>query len=132
MLGAVMFGHEQMQAAIHAINDLVAAAGAPRWNWQPPSGDETVAGERTGLAPSPEDEAMARELFARIDAEMAALPPAQRRALWLREIDGLDYQAIADAMAQPVNTVKSHIHRARETISARLRPLLAPSRHRRW
>jgi polyribonucleotide nucleotidyltransferase len=43
MLGAVMFGHEQMQAAIHAINDLVAAAGAPRWNWQPPSGDEMLA-----------------------------------------------------------------------------------------
>ncbi len=43
MLGAVMFGHEQMQAAIHAINDLVATAGAPRWNWQPPAGDEMLA-----------------------------------------------------------------------------------------
>ena len=43
MLGAVMFGHEQMQAAIHAINDLVATAGAPRWNWRPPAGDEMLA-----------------------------------------------------------------------------------------
>jgi polyribonucleotide nucleotidyltransferase len=36
MLGAVMFGHEQMQIAIKAINELKAEAGKPAWNWQPP------------------------------------------------------------------------------------------------
>ncbi len=35
MLGAVMFGHEQMQTAIRAINELVREAGKPKWNWQP-------------------------------------------------------------------------------------------------
>jgi polyribonucleotide nucleotidyltransferase len=35
MLGAVVFGHEQMQIAIRNINDLVKAAGKPRWNWAP-------------------------------------------------------------------------------------------------
>ncbi len=35
MLGAVLFGHEQMQAAITAINELVAEAGKPKWVWQP-------------------------------------------------------------------------------------------------
>jgi polyribonucleotide nucleotidyltransferase len=35
MLGAVMFGHEQMQVAIKAINELKAEAGKPAWNWQP-------------------------------------------------------------------------------------------------
>ena len=35
MLGAVMFGHEQMQAAIKAINELVAAAGKPKWQFTP-------------------------------------------------------------------------------------------------
>lgn len=34
MLGAVVFGHEQMQIAIKAINELVAEAGKPRWDWQ--------------------------------------------------------------------------------------------------
>ena len=43
MLGAVVFGHEQMQVAIRAILDLVAEAGAPRWNWQPPASDEMLA-----------------------------------------------------------------------------------------
>jgi len=35
MLGSVVFGHEQMQIAIRAIRELVAAAGKPRWNWKP-------------------------------------------------------------------------------------------------
>ncbi|MCC2657239.1 MAG: polyribonucleotide nucleotidyltransferase [Panacagrimonas sp.] len=35
MLGAVLFGHEQMQTAIRAINELVAVAGKPKWDWKP-------------------------------------------------------------------------------------------------
>jgi polyribonucleotide nucleotidyltransferase len=35
MLGSVVFGHQQMQAAIRAIRELAAEAGKPRWNWQP-------------------------------------------------------------------------------------------------
>ncbi len=37
MLGAVMFGHEQMQVAIEAIKELKAEAGKPAWDWQPPA-----------------------------------------------------------------------------------------------
>ena len=85
-----------------------------------------------GSAPSPEEEAMAHQLFERIDAEVAALPDVQRRALLMREIDGLEYKAIAASLGQPVNTVKSHIFRARDAIADRVRPLLAPTRDRRW
>ncbi len=35
MLGAVLFAHQEMQAVIQAINELVAEAGKPRWDWQP-------------------------------------------------------------------------------------------------
>ena len=35
MLGAVVYGHEQMQVAIRAIRELAAQAAKPRWNWQP-------------------------------------------------------------------------------------------------
>ncbi len=35
MLGAVLFGHQQMQVAITAINELVAEVGKPKWSWQP-------------------------------------------------------------------------------------------------
>jgi polyribonucleotide nucleotidyltransferase len=35
MLGSVVFGHQQMQVAIQAINELVKLAGKPRWEWKP-------------------------------------------------------------------------------------------------
>ncbi|GGA77070.1 polyribonucleotide nucleotidyltransferase [Arenimonas soli] len=36
MLGAVMFGHQQMQVAINAINELVAEVGVKHWDWKAP------------------------------------------------------------------------------------------------
>lgn len=42
MLGAVLFGHQEMQVAISAINELVAEAGKPRWDWQPPEENMTL------------------------------------------------------------------------------------------
>lgn len=50
MLGAVVFGHEQMQAAINAINELVEVAGKPEWNWQPPAKDEALIAKVAELA----------------------------------------------------------------------------------
>ncbi len=43
MLGAVMFGHEQLQAAIVAINELAAEASKPSWDWQGPAEDTDLA-----------------------------------------------------------------------------------------
>jgi len=48
MLGAVMFGHREMQVAIDAINELVAESGKTKWDWQPPAKDESLIGEITG------------------------------------------------------------------------------------
>ncbi|MBV9697495.1 MAG: polyribonucleotide nucleotidyltransferase [Gammaproteobacteria bacterium] len=42
MLGAVVFGHEQMQTAIRAIRELAAEAGKPRWKWEPPAASAEV------------------------------------------------------------------------------------------
>ena len=42
MLNAVMFGHKQMQVAIEAIHALVAEAGKPAWDWQPPAKNEQL------------------------------------------------------------------------------------------
>ena len=86
MLGAVMFGHEQMQAAIHAINDLVATAGAPRWNWRPPAGDEMLAQATRAAAETALIEAYqmpeklarqqrVREIHERLTAQLTAQEP---------------------------------------------------------
>src|SRR5690606_16614970 len=42
MLGGVVYGHEQMQVVINAIHDLVAEAGKPEWDWQPPERNEAL------------------------------------------------------------------------------------------
>ncbi len=42
MLGAVMFGHEQMQIVIQAIRDLAREAGTKPWDWQPPARDTAL------------------------------------------------------------------------------------------
>jgi polyribonucleotide nucleotidyltransferase len=43
MLGAVMYGHEQMQVAIDAISELAAEVGKPAWDWEAPAEDEALA-----------------------------------------------------------------------------------------
>ncbi len=52
MLGAVMFGHEQMQAAIDAINELAAEAAKPAWDWEPQPENEALANAVAELAES--------------------------------------------------------------------------------
>lgn len=42
MLGAVVYGHEQMQAAITAINEMAAEVGNPAWEWTAPEADQTL------------------------------------------------------------------------------------------
>ncbi len=50
MLGAVVFGHEQMQAAINAIHELVRDAGKPAWDWKPAPKNETLMAKLVQLA----------------------------------------------------------------------------------
>jgi polyribonucleotide nucleotidyltransferase len=50
MLGAVVYGHEQMQTAIAAIDELVAEGGKPEWNWQPPARNEALIARINELA----------------------------------------------------------------------------------
>lgn len=96
-------------------------------------GDET---SRPGNEPineeTPETVLAAREIAAAVNAAMEALPEDLRQAVSLREIEGLSYEEIALAMACPIGTVRSRIFRAREAISARVRPLLQNQMGKRW
>ena len=69
MLGAVMFGHEQMQVVIQAINEMADAAGAPAWDWVAPAKDEALIAKIADLAKTPLQQAYAiRSKQARTDA----------------------------------------------------------------
>ena len=63
--------------------------------------------------PSPEDFAVRHEIGEKIKKALAALPPDQRLAVILRDIEGLDYQEIARVTGSSLGTVKSRINRGR-------------------
>ncbi len=50
MLGAVMFGHEQMQSVIKAIQEFAAEVGTEPWDWQPPAKNEKLHSDVAALA----------------------------------------------------------------------------------
>jgi len=50
MLGAVVFGHQQQQAVIDAIHELVEQAGKPLWDWQPAPKDQAMIEKVTAVA----------------------------------------------------------------------------------
>ncbi|MDE1546868.1 polyribonucleotide nucleotidyltransferase [Dechloromonas agitata] len=57
MLGAVVFGHTEMQKAINAINELVEEAGKPEWEWQAPAKDEALVARLKDLVGAKLEEA---------------------------------------------------------------------------
>ena len=81
---------------------------------------------------TPETVLAAQEIAAAVNAAMEALPEDLRQAVTLREIEGLSYEEIAEAMNCPIGTVRSRIFRAREAISTRVRPLLEKQSGKRW
>ena len=81
---------------------------------------------------TPETVLAAQEIAVAVNAAMEALPADLREAVTLREIEGLSYEEIAQAMDCPIGTVRSRIFRAREAISARVRPMLENQSGKRW
>jgi len=83
MLGAVMFGHEQFQVVIQAINEMVEAVGAPAWDWVAPAKDEALIAQIAALAEADLQQAYAirskqertQALAAIHDKVMAAVSP---------------------------------------------------------
>ena len=57
MLGAIVYGHDQMQIAINAIQEMVREAGKPEWDWQAAPKDEPLIAKVTALAEAPLREA---------------------------------------------------------------------------
>jgi len=95
--------------------------------------DETssVENELTS-SETPETVLAAKEIAAAVNSAMEALPEELRQAITLREIEGLSYEEISEAMDCPIGTVRSRIFRAREAISSKVKPLLENQTGKRW
>jgi RNA polymerase sigma-70 factor (ECF subfamily) len=75
-------------------------------------------------ADTPEGVLLTEEIRTVVERAMEQLPEDLRTAIVLRELEGLSYEEIAEAMDCPVGTVRSRIFRAREAIDKKLKPLL--------
>ncbi|WP_426147386.1 RNA polymerase sigma factor RpoE [Polaromonas sp. DSR2-3-2] len=95
--------------------------------------DETSRVENELTSPeTPEAVLASKEIANIINQAMQDLPEELREAITLREIEGLSYEEISEAMNCPIGTVRSRIFRAREAISAKVRPLLENQTGKRW
>ncbi|MFO7306485.1 MAG: RNA polymerase sigma factor RpoE [Gammaproteobacteria bacterium] len=75
-------------------------------------------------AETPEGVLLTDEIRDTVEQAIQQLPDDLRTAIILRELEGLSYEEIAQAMDCPVGTVRSRIFRAREAIDKKLKPLL--------
>ena len=95
MLGAVVYGHEQMQVVINAINELVEEAGKPEWDWAPAAKDEDLVAKLNALV-----EADLQEAF--------RIANKQARTLRIREISNKAVEVLtAGDNAPDANTINN-------------------------
>ena len=100
MLGAVVFGHEQMQSAINSINELVEAAGKPEWDWKPPAKDEALISRIADLAEGP-----LRDAYRLTQKQLRTAKVNEIRSSLIAQLT----TALEDgALAPDVNTIKNH------------------------
>ncbi|GIX36122.1 MAG: RNA polymerase sigma factor RpoE [Lysobacteraceae bacterium] len=118
--------------AINTAKNWLVAQGR-----RPPTDDIDAAdavqyesGTRLRDVDTPEHELLRQEIERTVAETVEALPEELRMAITLREVDGLSYEEIAEAMGCPIGTVRSRIFRAREAIDQKLRPLLDHKRVR--
>ncbi len=86
--------------------------------------EQIDSGERLKDRESPESIALTEEIAHTVRKAIDALPDELKTAITLRELEGMSYEEIAEAMDCPIGTVRSRIFRAREAIDAKLAPLL--------
>ena len=105
-----------------------------------PTSTEVEAEDAEGLAEgeqlrdinTPESVLLSNEIAETVNSTIERLPEELRRAIQMREIEGMSYEDIAQAMDCPIGTVRSRIFRAREAIAEQLRPLLGTRKDKRW
>jgi RNA polymerase sigma-70 factor (ECF subfamily) len=81
---------------------------------------------------TPEHMMMSKQIADTVNSAMEKLPDDLRTAITLREIEGMSYEEIAQAMDCPIGTVRSRIFRARDAIAGKLKGLLDTGPDRRW
>ncbi len=108
MLGAVVFGHEQMQVAITAINELAAEAAKPAWDWQAPEADPALAS-----AVASQVEAGLTEAYTISDKQERYAKIGELRKAAVESLAGEDAEFSSDDVAGAFGKLESGIVRSR-------------------
>jgi RNA polymerase sigma-70 factor (ECF subfamily) len=87
--------------------------------------DEGGTFELADEADPPDAIAEQRELRAMVERAIDRIDPEYRVALVLRDVEGFDYETIADLLGVPQGTVKSRIHRARSALREQFKDAVA-------
>jgi polyribonucleotide nucleotidyltransferase len=111
MLGAVTFGHKEMQAAIRAIAELATEVGKPSWNWQAPERDAQLVaavrgevGDKLAQAFQIKDKLQRRDAVAALKADVKEALKAQAEEKgWpaadiAAEFEDLEYHTVRDSV----------------------------------
>ncbi len=121
--------------AVNTAKNYLAARNRNMLTVSEVAGDEEEGGEDRYTAPdidTPDAQLLSKQIAYAVNEAVEALPEELRTAITLREIEGMSYEEIANAMGCPIGTVRSRIFRAREAIAAKLRPILGTSEDQRW
>ena len=112
--------------AINTAKNHLAAKGRrpPTDDVEAVTAEQMDAGGRLRETDTPERLLLKDEIARTIREAVDELPEDLRTAITLRELEGMSYDEIAEAMECPIGTVRSRIFRAREAIDKKLKPLL--------
>ncbi|MES1982958.1 MAG: polyribonucleotide nucleotidyltransferase [Pseudomonadota bacterium] len=104
MLGAVMFGHQQMQAVIQAIIEMADATGAPDWDW----------------TPAPKNEALISQIAEMSETELQAAYAVREKQARTTRVDALRTRVADALLAADATLHKNHINELFNALEAKI------------
>jgi polyribonucleotide nucleotidyltransferase len=104
MLGAVMFGHQQMQTVIAAINEMADAAGADAWDWTPPAKDEALIAKIAALS----------------EKELEAAYAVRQKQARTAQVDTIRARVIDALVAEDATLQKNHVNDLFSALEAKI------------
>lgn len=103
MLGAVMYGHEQFQAVIQAINEMADAVGADAWDWEP----------------APKDEALIAKIAEMAESELTAAYAVRQKQARTVQVNAIRNR-IVEALSTDGSVSKNHIYGLFEALESKI------------
>ncbi|CAG0123431.1 polyribonucleotide nucleotidyltransferase [Rhodocyclaceae bacterium] len=104
MLGAVMFGHQQMQAVIQAINEMADAVGADAWDWAPATKDEALIAKIAGLA----------------ENDLQAAYAVRQKQARTAQVDAIRARVVDALLAEDATLQKNHLNDLFSALEAKI------------